>query len=177
MEFARKFVLYAFLGFVVAGACLSGCSQESGEKAEEIHGETPTTTAESTGKPLSEWCAIGSHSKVTTQEGMSEVKVTGIENLDIEGKEFTLCCGEIEVSVDGEHTKEKICYDETGDNSILFVYSEDKGEYVKTMVRYLKNGESCSKMFDEDGNVLIEMCESGISSMDMPGMGEMPSNS
>jgi len=151
---------------------MSGCSQQTEpqqiEQAEEAGVEETTTMSVETSIKGGEWCSVGSYSKVSTVEGVSNVKITGFEKFNIEGKELNLCCGEVEVSAAGEEKKEKLCYDENVDYSIVFVYNAEKGEYVKTMVKYIKDGKSCYKMFDENGNFRTEFCEGEMP--EMPGM-------
>lgn len=175
--------LLIFLGILVAGIAISGCSQSEDTNQQTTEtgstGETNVEVEHSTGTSStgssSDWCNSGSTTNVNTAEGSSNVKIIGFENQVIEGTELKLCCGEVEVTAEGVSHKEKVCFDENAKHSVSYQYDNQKGEYIKVMVTYLKDGKQCSKLFDEDGNVLAEMCEGEIPNMeDGEDMPEMP---
>jgi len=173
-------IFLVFLGILVAGISISGCSQsEESEQQTTETGSAGGSNVEveySTGtSSSSDWCNVGSTTSVNTAEGSSNVKITGFEKQSIEGQEFNLCCGEVEITAGGEYHKEKMCFDEKAEHSVSYQYDTQKGEYLKVMVTYIKDGKQCSKLFDEEGNVLAEMCEGEIPTIEgMEDMPEMP---
>ena len=120
---------------------MTGCIEGPGEKTTEI-GKT------------SDWCDVGSY---VTLPGY-KMKVTGIEKHTIEGKTMDMCCHEIEASGDGEVVKSKSCMDYESIYMISWVYYEEKGKYVKATETFPKDGKSCVRAYDVEGEITMEVC-------------------
>jgi hypothetical protein len=143
----KKLWLSVLLGMVVIGVVLiSGCVNAPEEKA------TDEETAEvgETG----DWCNAGTY---LTMPGY-KMKITGIEKHTIEGERVDLCCGEWELSDDGETTKMKYGSSHDDVYGIQWIYDEEQGEYVKIMEIFPKDDMSCVRTFDAEGEITMESC-------------------
>ncbi len=66
------------------------------------------------------------------------------------------CCQEVEAA----QQKQKICYGSENQVDYVIIWQiTEAGKLVESMEGYLKGGKACIKMFDPEGNVLLESCQ------------------
>ncbi len=141
----------ALLAVLVVGvALICGCIGGPGEGPGGAPGG-----GTSGGGSTSDWCAVGTY--YTTPEGT--VRITGIEKYTINGKSVNLCCTEIESSDEEVGTViMKSCGSKDDEYVVAFDYTEERGTWVKIMETYPEGDNVCMRMFDEEGNVMMEGC-------------------
>ena len=113
----------------------------------------PTKTWVTKGAIVQDWCTPGAS---ITLAGMGQVTTVGKENHVVGGRSVQMCCYEGQVSSSKGGGKFRICKSQDDGYSIQWLYQE--GKYVKTAEVYLQGGQVCSKMFDPQGNVVMESC-------------------
>lgn len=143
------------VGVALICGCIGGPGEGPGGAPGGGAGGGGSSGGTSGGGSTSGWCAVGTY--VTTPEGT--MRVTGIEKHTINGKSVNLCCTEIEGSDEEVGTvKIKTCYSKDNDYGLMFGYTEERGTWVKTMETYPEGDNICMRMFDEEGNVMMEGC-------------------
>jgi len=101
-------------------------------------------------------CQAGSY----VQYGQSRYEIIGKEKHNIGGKAIFLCCGK---GYDQKtNRKMKYCYG-LGDNKdylVLWLASDETGgKYRKYMENYPQNGKTCTKIFNEAEEIVMESCQ------------------
>ena len=129
-----------------------GQGEAGGGTEEKIGGETEGETGEGASGGTNLECNVGSW----WTEGNVKYKITGIERYTVGGESMDLCCEEWTV----EDQKNKYCWGgEDGGPSITWMTDSETGKLFKYMEIWKQDGKSCSKIFDPDGNVEVEMCK------------------
>ena len=148
----KKLWLLVLLGMVVIGVVfISGCVNAPEEKATDEE-ETAGVGGDVGG--TGDWCNAGTY---LTMPGY-KMKITGIEKHTIEGERVDLCCGEWEISTDGETTKMKYGFSHDDAYGIQWTYDEEQGKYVKNLETFPKDDMSCVRTFDAEGEITMESC-------------------
>ena len=107
--------------------------------------------------PQSDWCRAGEYVIIPGIPGGKAI-ITGIEKHVVEGKTVELCCQEAgfkefysEEMVPRFRMKSCSTFDK--EISIAFRYDEETDRYIKVSETYPKDGQTCRKDFDSEGNV------------------------
>lgn len=77
-------------------------------------------------------------------------KLEGEENITVDGKKISMCCGSVEQS----GTRSKVCSNQS--NSYVVTYSLIGGKYILASEMYPKEGKSCIKSYQ--GTKGTEIC-------------------
>ncbi|RLI99883.1 MAG: hypothetical protein DRP06_02825 [Candidatus Aenigmatarchaeota archaeon] len=144
----------------------SGCTQTEESNSnnnptpsgnmEDNPADKPNDNLENNVKPdADDWCSIGTY--VTGSTG--KMTVTGIENHKIQGNTMELCCSESEFTGEDFEMKQKVCYTQDEDYSLMWQSTPESNELVLFSESYPQGDKLCVKVFNPDGSILMEACD------------------
>jgi len=129
---------------------LSGCTNQS---VDESYNQENTNM----GTSLEDWCEVGTHGV----SAGSNFTVIGFETHEVGNKSMKLCCTVYEIINQEEigKFKQKMCNDENDNNFINFYYNYSSKNWYKVSEGFIRGDQSCSRMYDENVNILFETCD------------------